>query len=260
MDKSELQILQELASSGDTNAILELVNYYLSIKDFKNAFLAVRRFEYFTCELGYKTLGDFYLKGIGTPIDFDKAISYYSKGYELGNCDCGYQLASLLIKKKEYSSAIPYLASGVNNNHIPSIKLMANLYLTGSGVLENKDISINLLKRVLALGDQSVSDTLGRIYFSKQDYSEAFRYFVVGANNKNVNSIYHLGLCYAKGYGTRQDFNLARQYYQMGANMNEPRSLYNLSLYYRDGISVPKNEELALKLYEQAIQNGFKVN
>ena len=259
MDKNELYIIQELASSGDTNAILELVNYYLSVNDTKNAFLAVKRFEYFTCEKGYKILGDFYLKGIGTPIDIDKSISYYSKGYELGGFDCGYQLASLLIKKKEFSKAIPYLASGVNNNHLQSIKLMANLYLNGNGVIESKDIAINLLKRAFDLGDKSVSDTLGRIYFSKQDYQEAFRYFMIGVNNKNINSIYHAGLCYAKGYGVRQDFNLARQYYQLGANMNEPRSLYNLSLYYRDGISVEKNAELADKLYEQAIQNGFKV-
>lgn len=258
MDKSELHVIQELASGGDTNAIIELVNYYLSIKDYKKAFLIAQRLEYFTSAKGYKTLGNFYYKGIGTDIDIEKGLSFYKKGYDLGDNECGFNLANHYVKNKEYQLAIPYLASGVNNDFVPSLKLLANLYLNGEGVIENKDIAINLLNRALELGDQRVSDTLGRIYFSKENYLDAFKYFMIGANNKNLNSIYHVGLCYAKGYGVRQDFILARQYYQLGANLNEPRCLYNLSIYYRDGIAGNKDIDLANKLYEQALKNGFK--
>ena len=258
MDKNELTTLQELASLGHIYAIDKLVKYHLDNKDHKNAFLVASRYEFFSDSNGFKTLGYFYQKGIGTETDLNKAVSFYKKGYELGDYSCGYNLALIHHRNKEYIDSLSYLINGTENNHIPSIKLLANMYLNGEGVIKNNDIAINLYKKAIELGDISSIDLLARIYYSLGDYSNSFKYFSLGADHDDLDSIYHLGLSYAKGLGVKQDFVRAKKYYEIGANHLEPRCLYNLSIYYRKGIVVPQNEDLANKLEAQAIKNGFK--
>lgn len=258
MDKTELQILQESASGGSASANKKLVDYYLSIDEKEMAYLAACRFEYLYNADGYRTLGMFYLKGIGTTVNLEKAKKFFAKAYQLGDIDSGYNLALILNKENRHEEMIDYLTTGVSVNHIPSIKLLAGLYLNGNGISKSEDIAINLLLKAIELGDLEVSDKLALLFYKQRKYDDAFKYFQIGADNKNTDSIYHLALCYAKGLGTKQDFVMARQYYQMGANLSEPRCLYNLALYYRQGIGVEPNLELAEKLEKQAYECGLK--
>ena len=258
MDKNTLSELHELVSSGHVDAIDKLIEYYLSINDNKNAFFLAQRYEFFSYAKGYRTLGYFYQKGIGTNPSIEKAKKYYQKSFDLGDVIAGYNLATILIKDREVDKSLIYLASGVENNHFPSYRLLANLYLNGDGVEKNVDIAINLLTRVIELGDDKSIDSLATIYYKNKDYESALKYFQKGADNSDLDCLYHLALCYAKGLGTKQDFNKAIKYYQIGANLLEPRCLYNLSLYYRNGTYIEENIELANKLERQAFENGFK--
>ena len=258
MDNIKILNLQEQASTGNTSAILSLIDFYKDNGDYSRAFLTAQRFDYFPSGVGYRTLAEFHLKGIGTIKNIDKAIEYYQKGYELDDFDCGYQLALYHIKNKDYLSAIRYLLVGVENIHIPSIKLLANMYINGDGVSKDTQIAINLLNKAKDLGDRKVIHQLALLYYSLEEYNKAFEYFQIGANNGDLDSIYHLGLCYAKGLGVKQDFLLARIQYEKAAKEFESRSLYNLSLYYRNGITVNQNIELADRLLEQAYEHGFK--
>lgn len=258
MDINQLYTLQELASTGKSEAIIRLIDFYKENGDYQKAFLTAQRFEYFSSGIGYKVLAEFYFKGIGTEIDIDKAKEYYQKSFDLGEYSSGYQLAIIAIKEENYSSAINYLTYGMADNHIPSIKLLAKMYASGEGVIKNSEIAINLIKKAYELGDKKAIHQLARLYYSIGEYSKAVEYFTIGARNNDLDSIYHLGVCYAKGLGVKQDFVQARRFYEIGANSLEPRCLYNLSLYYRNGITVDQNIALANKLESQAYENGFK--
>lgn len=258
MDNIKLLNLQELASTGNVTAIISLIDFYKENGDYSKAFLTAQRFDYFPSGVGYRYLAEFHLKGIGTLKNIDKAIEYYQKGFELGDYDSGYQLSLYHIKNKDYVSALRYLLSGVENNHIPSIKLLANLYINGDGVSKDNQIAINLLNKAKDLGDHKVIHQLALLYYSLEQYNKAFEYFKIGADSGDLNSIYHLGVCYAKGLGVKQDFALARAQYEKAAKEYDPRSLYNLSLYYRNGVFVNQNIELADRLLEQAYEHGFK--
>ena len=258
MDNNELYNLQELASAGNREAIGKLADYYVEIKDFNKAFLTVQRFEYFTCSYGYKKIAQFYQNGIGCDVDMEKAMSYYQKSFDMGDMSSGYYLATFLIKEKQFDKALNYLAIGMSNDYIPSIRLLATMYQNGDGVDKNIDIAINLYLSAIELGDVKSMDALARLYYSQKDYSNSFKYFQMGAQLDDLDCIFHLGVSYAKGLGTKQDFSMAVKYYEIGAKELEPRSLYNLSLYYRNGIIVNQNIDLANKLEEQAYQNGFK--
>ena len=235
MEKYELDSLKEKASIGNEEAIISLSNYYLQNRREDMAYLTAQKLEFISSKKGYKYIASFYMKGIGTDINLKKAKSLYSKSLALGDID-----------------------SGISKDHIPSIKLLASLYSKGEIVEKDDDKVIDLLKKAIELGDKSSAESLAKLYYAKADYEKAFKYFSIGADLKNLDSIYHLGLCYAKGLGVKQDFNLARKYYEIGANLFEPRCLYNLSLYYRNGTTISKNVELANKLEAQAIERGFK--
>ena len=258
MNSYELERLQERASVGDVNAINELVDFYIESNDFYHAKLEVERLKYINSIDAYRKLGFLYSCGLMGEADYNLAMEYFQKGFELGDEVCGYNLALLYIKEAEPAKAIPYLTYGVSVNHIPSIKLLAKLYVSGEVVSKDLQIALSLLKKAFELGEVGVCSSLGKICYQLHNYDEAFSYFSIGAKEKDLDSIFYLGLCYASGLGVKQDFNKARFYYEQGANLNEPRCLYNLSLYYKDGIGVEKSEALASSLYQKAIENGFK--
>ena len=258
MNQYELGKLLERASVGDINAIDELVDFYISEKDFYHAKLEVERLKYFNQPLANRKLGFIYSCGLIGESDFSAAKKYYQKGFELGDEVSGYNLALIYIKEHDPQKAIPYLTFGVSNNHIPSIKLLAKLYVNGEVVSKDLHIALSLLKKAYELGEISVVSSLGKVCYQLRHYDEAFTYFSLGAKEKDFDSLFYMGLCYASGLGVKQDVTKARFYYEQGANLNEPRCLYNLSLYYKDGIGVDKSEALASSLYQKAIENGFK--
>lgn len=258
MNQFELDALQDRASIGDINAIIKLVDFYISEKDIYHAKLEMERLKYVRQPEAYRKLGFIYSCGLIDSPDYSLAKEYYQKAFELGDETSGYDLALLYIKENEPLKAIPYLTQGVSNNHIPSIKLLAKLYLTGEVMSKDLSIALSLLKKAYELGEVSVCSSLGKICYQLHNYEDAFYYFSLGAAQKDLDSIFYLGLCYASGLGVKQDFSKARFYYEQGANLNEPRCLYNLSLYYKDGVGVEKSEALASSLYQKAIENGFK--
>ena len=258
MNQYELSKLQERATIGDVNAIIELIDFYLGENDLKHASLEAERLKYISSPLAYRKLATLALNGVFKSVDIQEAKDNFKKAYELGDDASGYNLALLLIKENNILEALPYLTAGVSNDYIPSIKLLANLYIKGESITKDLEIALALLKKVYDLGETSVVSSIAKIYYQMKNYEEAFTYFNLGAQQKDLDSIYYLGLCYATGLGTKQDFKKAKFHYEMGANLSEPRCLYNLSLYYRNGVEVEKSEEIADKLYQQAIENGFK--
>ena len=254
----ELSKLQERASIGDVTAIGELIDFYLAENDLKHAQMEAERLKYISSSAAYRKLGFIYVNGLLGETNTELAKSYFQKAYELGDETSGYNLALILIKEGRDDEAVPYLTSGVGNNHIPSIKLLANLYIKGEVLSKDLNIALALLKKVYELGELSVVSSLGKVCYQLKNYEEAFTYFSLGAQNKDLDSLYYLGLCYANGLGIKQDFAKAKFYYEQGANLNEPRCLYNLSLYYRNGVGVEQNIVLADNLLEQARANGFK--
>ena len=254
----ELSKLQERASIGDVNAINELIDFYLADSDLKHAKLEAERLKYISSSAAYRKLGLIYVNGLLGETNISLAKSYFQKAFELGDDVSGYNLALILIKEGHPEEAVTYLTSGVGNDHIPSIKLLANLYIKGDVLAKDLNIALALLKKVYDLGETSVVSSLGKVCYQLNNYEEAFKYFSLGVQSRDPDSLYYLGLCYASGLGVKQDFAKARFYYEQGANLNEPRCLYNLSLYYRNGIGVEQNILLADSLLQQARLNGFK--
>ena len=258
MTEQELNALNDRVSAGDVEALIALIDYYLSIGDKKKAELEAERLKYIHHFLAYRKLANLAFLGTFKEPNYELAKDYYQKAFEMGDDVSGYNLALLLTKENNSLEALKYLTDGVSKDYIPSLKLLASLYLKGDGVSKDLSISLSLLQKAQELGDDSVITSMGKVYYLMGEYDKAFNCFGIGAAKKDLDAIYHLGLCYAKGLGTQQDLNKSRFYYEMGANLNDPNCLYNLSVYYRNGISVEQNIELADTLLKQAVDHGFK--
>ena len=258
MTDIELNTLIDKVSAGDVEALVTLIDYYLANNEIKKAELEAERLKYIPHYLAYRKLANLAFLGTFKKPDYELAKEYYKKAFSMGDNVSGYNLALLLTKENKSSEALEYLTSGISQDYIPSLKLLASLYLKGDGVPKDLTVSLLLLEKALDLGDDSVITSIGKVNYLMGEYNKAFQCFETGAANKDLDALYHLGLCYEKGLGTNQDLNKSRFYYEMGANLNEPNCLYNLSIYYRNGIGVEKDISLADTLYQQALDHGFK--
>ena len=261
MENMPFEELQSLAQIGNTEAIIALAKFYYDSKSYSLAFQTISRFEFIEDAVGYRELGKYYERGIGVEPDLEKAKALYSASYELGDYVAGYLLAVNLSKEGKYDLAVSYLAAGLFNDFIPSIKMLADFYLKGLGVEKSVDIAINLYTKLLNLGEKKYYDVIGKIYYQQKDYYKAVSYFKEGANLFDLEAIYHLAICYAKGQGVAMDVIKATNYYEMGAKANHPKCIYNLALHYQNGIGVKKDEEKATELftkYEGLIKKSDK--
>ena len=258
MENMSFEQLQNLALIGDSEAIKELARFYCASKNFPLAFQTISRFEFIEDAAGYRELGKYYEKSIGTAVDLEKAQKYYIKSYELGDYVAGYLLAVFLSKNERYLEAVQYLTLGLLNDYVPAIKMLADYYLKGLGLEKNIEIAIKLYSKLLDLGENKYYDVIGKIYYQRKEYMLALSYFEKGANLFDVDAIYHLAICYAKGQGTSMDNVKAVHYYEIGYKHNHPKCIYNLAFHYKNGIGVKKDEEKASELlakYEKITKN-----
>ena len=251
MEKDLLLLYEEKSKYNDIESIISLADYYLENNEDSKSFALLRKFEYLEDSNGYRKLAYLYENGRGVDRNIDEAIKYYEKAYALGDISSGYNLALLYIREKQYEKSIPYLADGRYQGHLKSIRVLADLYRLGLGVSKNEDIAVNLYIEAVELGDTSLYDQIGSLYYQKQDYLSAFSYFEKGANLLDKNSLYHLGICYSKGQGTYLDMQKAIYYFELAVKQGDYRPLYNLSVIYEKGIGVSVDLDKSKKLLEK---------
>jgi len=81
----------------------------------------------------------------------------------------------------------------------------------------------------------------------KQDYPEAAKWFLRGAEQGLPEAQSSLGLCYLEGHGVPQDYAQAINYYQKAAERGYDVAKYNLACCYFDGLGVSQDYVEALK-------------
>ena len=61
-----------------------------------------------------------------------------------------------------------------------------------------------------------------KVNYSKYNYSEAFKFCSVAAEQGDASSQFNLGLLYANGRGVKQDYFKAVEWYQKAAEQGHP--------------------------------------
>lgn len=211
------------ANPNDKRAYLELGNYYLEQKDYENAI------ENFSTALVYDD--EYYEAYLGLAIAYielnnpQKAILALRNAGALNSKsdEISYYLAKMCILDNRFDEAKDYLLDAVSKSDNPEYYL-----------------------------------ELGKIYYFKNDYKNAFENFQKTVSQdvrlKNMSQLYnYLGLCYYKN----KDLKKALINLQKAVNL-EPDNviyMYNLSLVYKS----TRQDDLYQKLYNKILRFEPKV-
>ena len=166
-------------------------------------------------------IGMMYFKGLGTPIDNQKAAEYFEKSAELGNQYAKRLLALEYISGKNFEQnidkGIPLLTECADGGNAFACYKLGNLYLKGKII--NQDLD-KAEKYLLSAEDNEFTQyALGKLYLQKEKYDiqKAISYFEKSAD-KNMQASYQLGKLYFFGAdGLEKDKEKAMEFLYLSA-------------------------------------------
>jgi len=160
-----------------------------------------------------------YFKGLGTPVDNQKASEYLEKSAELGNQYAKRLLAFEYISGKnlgqDIDKGISLLTECANSGDAFSCYKLGSLFLRGEIV--NQDLD-KAEKYLLSAEDNEFTQyALGKLYLQKENIEKAVFYFKKSAD-KNMQASYQLGRLYFFGAeDLEKDKEKAIQYLNLSA-------------------------------------------
>lgn len=118
------------------------------------------------------------------------------------------------------------------------------------------DPYVEEIRRRADAGDPMAQYDLGVMYYYgnwvKQDYEEAFRWFMNSAEKGYAVAQHSVSICYFQGDGTCQDFAKAVQYMRMSAEQGYCKAMLCYGCLLSEGVGVKKDRNEAMRLFEKA--------
>jgi len=143
-------------------------------------------------------LGEAYCRGLLGLVKSDKkAAKIYRRAVELGNVEA-------MVK-------------------------LGFLYDTGSGVKLDKKKAERLYRAAADRGDAVAQSNFGILLYHEEKFEEAFRYFVLAADQGFTDGENNLGCCYRDGKGTEVDLGKARYWLERAAAKGSELATRNLA-------------------------------
>lgn len=181
-----------------------------------------------------------------------------------------YQSRAKYLEEKQYEKAFELFQSEALKGNVPAIYSIAKMYQRGLLGKENiskaQEYFAKTLKGFLFLEPSAgkmqpyIWYHLGRLYNfgygTRQDCSEAFKWFQKAALAGNDYAQYSLGSLYFYGNGTQQDYSKAFSWYKKSADSNNIFACYSTAKMLDDGIGTEKNVE-QVELYFKNAYKGF---
>lgn len=190
--------------------------------------------EKYSSELGGNVLSEqkdkFYTDGLAAKKNknYKSAFDSFSKGADLGNAKCQYQLGELYYYgngvTKDYAKAVEQYKKAAEQNHAAATYSLGYCYKTGYGITKDIKKAVSYYEKAVELG--------------------------------SADAMNGLGFCYEEGTGVSQDYGKALELYTKAAEKNHARAQYHIATFYEKGCGVKKNWKTAKEWYEKAAANG----
>ena len=263
-------------------------------KDEKKAFMFYFRAANKGYTAAFPDLIRCYLEGIGVDVNYNEAIRWAKKAYELGSEETIITVGSIFEDKNEYQLAFEcYIYASMHNNaeghfnvgyfyscgyyveknyktavkyyqfaidlkHAVAMNNAAHLYEDGGyGLEKDIDKAIELYKMAVALGNETAMINLGLLYEELDNREEAFKYFQIAANYQNTKGQFYVAVYYDNGFLGEPNYKLAFEYYQLAAEKGHPSACNNLAYMYENGNDyVEKDIDKAIYYYTKGVEAG----
>ena len=212
--------------------------------------------------------------------DYEEAEKWYKKALGKNYMIPLSRLGNIYEKKGDYKEAEKWYKKGVQNDNRGAIKSLALLYEREGNLEESEKLLIKLSekndffgmlslsekyhneknyeeaekidKKLYELGAVDRINLIGKAEEYKKNYEEAEKWYLIGANQGNVESMLNLGIFYDKIKGGK-DKEKAAEWYEKASNLNESRAMYLLAQLYQQDFN---DMGLAQKWYLRALKNG----
>ena len=137
-----------------------------------------------------------------------------------------------------------------------------------SGVCWDVRIQGNGTNRTRALGVLNITversndspEQLGEAYWMGRgvtlNYSEALKWFRIGAEQGDPRAMANIGWIYENGFGVKRDYSEARRWYEMAARQGDAIANWNLGRMYQYGYGVPTDLGRAIEYFRIGVAKG----
>jgi len=143
------------------------------------------------------------------------------------------------------------------------------MYQTGTGVMQNDDLALEMFQKAADQGYAQAQFRLGELYrkgiivsrsetLAHEWYGKAAAAFRKASKPDRSVSQFHLGLLYQNGWGVPQDFSRAAEHYQNAAEEDHAQAVHELAKLYAHGKGVRWNPFKAKKLRQKAEALGYQ--
>ncbi|GLR76044.1 tetratricopeptide repeat protein [Aliivibrio sifiae] len=130
-------------------------------------------------------IGVIYAKGIGTEINTNLAIQYFTKAAANKSSIAYYNLGKTFEEQHKYPIAIDWYNKAIEINNSNAMNNLADLYLQGKGLVQNTHQAELLYINAAELNNATAMRNLGFLYFKgtevKQDMEKAYFWFNLAA-------------------------------------------------------------------------------
>ena len=212
--------------------------------------------------------------------NYEEAEKWYKKALGKNYMIPLSRLGNIYEKKGDYKEAEKWYKKGVQNDNRGAIKNLALLYEREGNSEESEKLLIKLSekndffgmlslsekyhneknyeeaekidKKLYELGAVDRINLIGKAEEYKKNYEEAEKWYLIGANQGNIESMLNLGIFYDKIKGGKEK-EKAAEWYEKAATLNESRAMYLLAQLYQQDFN---DMGLAQKWYLRALKNG----
>jgi len=173
--------------------------------------------------------GHVYYFGKGVPVDYPKAIEWYSKAALGGNSVAQFNLAVMYERGqgvvKDYDRAIELYRMAAEQGYTAAQNALGNFYRLGTGVDKNLTQARNWYQRAADHGFTKAQSNLGELFRTTgkdlADYNEALDWLRRAAMQGDVDALNSLGIMYQLGQGIPKDYVVAYAFYNKAYTDNK---------------------------------------
>lgn len=165
-----------------------------------------------------------YYSWLSSPLNYEKAIKYYHKAANLGDCEAMYALGRLYEEggygiQKDYREALKWYKSAASRGYVPGLEGLAKMYENGFGVPQDMYEATKYYKEAAEKNSNwgtAECNYARMLYYglgTKQDYLKAMYWWKESAKHGNTEAYYHIGEMYYNGIGVHRDVSEAKKWF-----------------------------------------------
>ena len=248
MDKFDVENtkkwLENAAERGEVSSMYDLGQLYEEEKNYEEAEKWYKKALGKNYMIPLSRLGNIYEK----KGDYKEAEKWYKKGVQNDNRGAIKNLALLYEKEGNSEESEKLLIKLSEKNDFFGMLSLSEKYHNEKNYEEAEKID----KKLYELGAVDRINLIGKAEEYKKNYEEAEKWYLIGANQGNIESMLNLGIFYDKIKGGK-DKEKAAEWYEKAATLNESRAMYLLAQLYQQDFN---DMGLAQKWYLRALKNG----